>query len=133
MSTDALSTEQFKDHPYKSVIGMVPTSTLYRYREYDRPVAPGLADDVRRHGIKDPLILTYSQSTGEAMLGEGNHRLAVARSLGISHLPARVWRVSGPIRGNGPGSRGGTPVPTRPAGNQHGYVPADLHPRSLGL
>jgi hypothetical protein len=124
---------QWAGHPYEHQIGMVPTDVAARYREYDRTPPQHLVDDIKAHGIKEPLIMTYSKSTGNAMLGEGNHRLAAAQALGMTHVPVRVVRNSGEVGRNSDQSRYPKPVPSPVVPDQFGYVRGDLHPRDIGL
>jgi hypothetical protein len=126
-----LNARQFEGHPYERQIGMVPTEVAHQYREYDRPVNESLKADIAAHGIREPLIMNYSKTTGEGMIGEGNHRLRIAKELGITHVPVRGLRQHAPISGNDPTSRRGRPLPVGPQKND--YVPQDLHPRELGL
>jgi hypothetical protein len=71
---------------------MLPTDIAHHYREYDRP-----ADDentrmltrvIADQGIRQPLKISTDGT--HAVLHEGNHRVNVARQLGISHVPVQV-------------------------------------------
>lgn len=73
---------------------MMPTDLLDHYREYDRPTddpqAQTLKKVITEHGgIRQPLILSTSPTHG--LLTEGNNRLALAKEMGISHLPVKVY------------------------------------------
>ena len=88
------------------IVGMVPTNLLTKYQEYDRAQTPGYPG---QEGVKqavqwmsqpgaehrDPLHLGYDHRHKWGYLGEGNHRLAAARHLGVTHLPVVVHRVEG--------------------------------------
>jgi hypothetical protein len=73
-------------------VEMLPVERLIPLAEYDRSTAekyPGQFQEVRdaisREGIKSPLIIKYDPATNRAYIGEGNTRLAAARSLGMTH------------------------------------------------
>lgn len=132
---DHVDTERFKGHGYEDKIEFVPTHVLDRHKEYDRETEPrfagdhahldGVTRDIAAHGVTSPLIMTYGQHDRHAYLSEGNHRLAAAKRLGITHLPVRVYRVS---KTDGRGAK----VPgVEP--NQHGYVRGDMKPSEIGL
>ncbi|AON96848.1 hypothetical protein BI081_gp097 [Mycobacterium phage Tonenili] len=95
---------------------MMPTELVHHYREYDRdPADPNyqvLKKVIREHGnqIRQPLVINADDTHG--VLTEGNHRAAIARELGITHLPVRVQY--------GPKAQAneGTPVPHHPAFKQ---------------
>ncbi|AYD81838.1 hypothetical protein SEA_ROOTS515_82 [Mycobacterium phage Roots515] len=95
---------------------MMPTDLVHHYREYDRdPADPNyqvLKKVIQEHGnqIRQPLVINADDTHG--VLTEGNHRAAIARELGITHLPVRVQY--------GPKARAneGTPVPHHPAFKQ---------------
>jgi hypothetical protein len=85
--------------PYYRDMELVPIEVLKKYREYDRSQSPlnkesyeELKADIMENGIKDILIITYGTETDTAILGEGNHRLAIAEELGIQAVPVRVVR-----------------------------------------
>lgn len=132
-TVDHLDTTRFKGHGYEDEIEFVPTETLLRHREYDRESepreGPGHLDritaSIAEKGVQAPLIMTYGQHDRRAYIGEGNHRLAAAKRLGISHLPVRVYRV-----GNTDG-RGAEVPGVEP--NEHGYVRGDMKPSDIGL
>jgi ribosomal protein S18 acetylase RimI-like enzyme len=74
----------------------VPTSEVDVFKEFDREVTikfdkselDTLTRQVKKNGITAPLDLEVYR--GHALLVEGNHRLAVAKRLGIEYLPLRV-------------------------------------------
>lgn len=111
-------------------VEMVPTEEVGRYAS--QPTTGEHAKEVAAHflekGSMTPLILQYHPKTSEAYLGEGNHRLRAARTLGITHLPVRVTRnVFG---------LGGTGVRTpqeHPAIAAKEHVPGDMRPSDLGI
>ena len=54
----------------------------------------GLVDDMSKRGLDNPLVMDFNPITGDALLSEGNHRLAAARELGWESIPVRVFRSS---------------------------------------
>lgn len=75
----------------------VAVSDLLNYREYDWSRSHGrldpdewdaLHDEIELHGWskKKPVVVLVGKN-GEAKVGEGNHRLAIARELGIDLAP----------------------------------------------
>ena len=79
-----------------------PTESVYPYREYDREMKDGwtgklhqdeyieLMSDIKRKGIQQPGVLdivNLKDGLYEVYLGEGNHRLRIARELGIKLYP----------------------------------------------
>jgi hypothetical protein len=119
-------------YPWHETTEMVPTEHMLRYRDVDREEQekyPGQLheqrESIKKEGIKEPLILIYGKADQTATLGEGNTRLANAHALGISHVPVRVVRWSGP--------RNGAKVPKPPVGDRTGYIPGDLSPSDLGI
>ncbi|AEL97759.1 ParB-like nuclease domain protein [Mycobacterium phage Dandelion] len=95
---------------------MMPTDLVHHYREYDRdPADPNyqvLKKVIQEHGnqIRQPLVINADDTHG--VLTEGNHRAAIARELGITHLPVRV-QYSPKAQANE-----GAPVPHHPAFKQ---------------
>jgi len=120
-------------------------SELWRHREFDRsvpssPAHPGghtktarqlaeLAASIARDGILEPLILHYDPLTRYALLGEGNHRIWLAREaghpdvplIGVHAQPGYLRRRAGPEH-----AVDGEPR-LRPV-EPHGYFPAAFRP-----
>ena len=93
---------------------MLPTDIAHHYREYDRPVddenTAMLTRVIADQGIRQPLKISTDGT--HAILHEGNHRLTVARQLGMSHVPVQVTlEKPGEIMTNSADSR---PVPLEP-------------------
>ncbi len=93
---------------------MLPTDVAHHYREYDRPVDDENTQMLRRviadQGIRQPLRISTDGT--HAMLIEGNHRINVARSLGMSHVPVQVHlEKPGEVMTNSTDSK---PVPLEP-------------------
>ncbi|AXN53906.1 hypothetical protein SEA_RABINOVISH_80 [Mycobacterium phage Rabinovish] len=95
---------------------MMPTELASHYQEYDRdPHSPNyqvLKKVIQEHGnqIRQPLVMSVNDTHG--LLTEGNHRAAIARELGITHLPVRV-QYGPDVQANE-----GTPVAHHPAFKQ---------------
>lgn len=86
----------------------LPVQSLWGYREYDRTPKNGftglrsedefneLRDDIKRNGVKSPIVFTIKRlSSGnvEAYIGEGNHRILIAKQLGIKTIPVRFHYI----------------------------------------
>jgi len=83
------------------VILEFPIEAVYPYREYDRDMKDGWTGKMRQEeytelmknistiGISNPGILEISANGAdyEVQLGEGNHRLRIAKELGIEKYP----------------------------------------------
>jgi hypothetical protein len=138
------------EDPTRSVVGMVPTHVVDRYKEYDRNAPPGSSDERLGHttsatrervneirediragkGITNPLQLHYNHKEHWATLGEGNHRLAAAQAEGVPYVPVRV--VRDPLVGPEDGT--GAPASHRDPGwapHMDNYLPTDVHPSFL--
>mgnify|MGYP000428933448 CR=1 FL=1 len=120
---------------YASTTELVPVQVIDRYKEFTREVPmhgneqfQELKADIKENGIKEPLIIAYYQYSKTALLVEGNHRLRIAKELGMSEVPVRVSRYQGDDS-HYPKAK---PVPGYQA-NEHGYVPGDLKPSDIGL
>jgi hypothetical protein len=80
----------------------VPIEEIEKYKEFDRATEKKwgsaddtlekLIDDIRKNGIKNPITLQVD-GKGNALVVEGNTRLAAAKQLGIKNIPVRI--VSG--------------------------------------
>ncbi len=92
--------EPWRNDTYSHVTELVRVSFMDTFKEFDRlkktwkpdGYLQELANDIKKNGIKDPLIASYNPTNQEILLIEGNHRLAVAKMLGITHLPLRIVR-----------------------------------------
>lgn len=92
-----------KINPYAANTELVRVNDILPFREIDREVTPKfrgdfahldeLTADIKANGFKDPIILDYDPQHGLGLLGEGNHRLAVAQRLGLDNVPMRVVRT----------------------------------------
>jgi hypothetical protein len=117
---------------------MVPIEALEPYMEFNRAPGEGeaaanpeywqmLKDHIAQNGFEDPLTIEYNPSEGTAKLGEGNHRLGIAKELGLTHVP-----VSGMVTYSGPNM---VPLQTSPTvePDEYGYFPGSFTPSTLGL
>ncbi|MFI0967007.1 hypothetical protein ACH4S8_37335 [Streptomyces sp. NPDC021080] len=111
-------------------VEMVPRHEVERYASQE--TSPEHAKAVGAHlatsGQMEPLMLHYHPATGEAYLGEGNHRLRAARALGMDHVPLRVQRSHSGLPG--PGVKVPQDHPALAAGT---HIPADIHPSHIGF
>jgi GNAT superfamily N-acetyltransferase len=111
-------------------VEMVPRDEVERYAS--QPTDDAHTKEVGTHvattGEMEPLILHYHPASGEAYLGEGNHRLRASRALGMDHVPVRVSRSNYGLPG--PGVKVPQDHPAIAAGE---HVPADIHPSHIGL
>ena len=129
--------------PYYRDMELVHIKILKKYREYDRKLTPlnkeryeKLKFDIMQNGIKDIAIIQYGTETDTAILGEGNHRLAVAEELGIQAIPVRVIRQRNTYQHSDISF-----PPQKVKGitrekDEYGYekhIPADLSPSQIGI
>lgn len=126
---------------------MVPVHEVEPYREFNRKTQekyPGHFKNVKnyieKHGIDDMGILMYNPDTHHVYAGEGNTRLAVAKELGFTHVPMRVYRRRGspPDTGAGGTSPHGYVYNERDihdfgGGNVVKHVPQDIRPSQIGF
>ena len=70
---------------------MVDTDIIAKYEvnpaRHPLPIDANLEWDIKQHGIKIPLQIYTNGSVGT--LGDGNHRLRIARKLGIKKVPVQ--------------------------------------------
>jgi len=66
----------------------MPIGIAHYYRMLGDQPRSGLTDDIRAHGIREPLTLNTDGETG--YLEDGHHRLDSAADLGMTHVPVRV-------------------------------------------
>lgn len=89
-----------------NVILNVPVQDLHNVREYDREMIDGFTGkntteemaemeaDIKKNGITSPGVVTLRRDkngTVTAIMGEGNHRLSIAKKLGIETMPVRIY------------------------------------------
>lgn len=77
----------------------IPLDFIWEYREFDRcddkednikgnEYINRLMDDISKNGIKEPI--TLQMYNGFALVDEGNHRLCIARKLGLKTIPVKI-------------------------------------------
>lgn len=87
-----------------SVVVRLPTEFVVRYRAVDRELVPSaivdtashrdaLTASIREHGVQIPLRLSFNNNFG---LLDGNHRIVVARRLGLRGAGRGDPRAAGP-------------------------------------
>lgn len=100
----------FLDIPHKEFlflkgITMLPIDYVLFYKEFDREFKDrinskeyitNLYNDIKQHGLKQPLILQVGRYNGVdyGLLIEGNHRLFIAKKLGIDEVPVKVKYIN---------------------------------------
>lgn len=128
-----MTVQRMKRHNYREYVNFIPISFLNKLREYDREktgirIIDRLAKSIIKKGITEPLIIEWYPPTGEVLLSEGNHRLAVAKILRLPALPVRVlvkrYEFSKNKYGRGP------VVLVKPI---EGYVKQNQRPSDIGL
>lgn len=126
--------DRYLDRPTQAE--RVPIEAMKPYREFNRDIdaeqyTRDLRDHIAQHGMTEAIKLEYNPETGNAHIGEGNHRLTIAEELGMSHVPVEVLRS-----GRNPSSLhgySGAPLPQPPVPDQNGYSPGLLRPSEVGL
>ena len=74
----------------------MPTEAIRHYApgtaNWDmRDLTPGLVNDVKKNGVQRPVEIVTNGTHGSLI--DGNNRLMAAHSLGITHLPVRVFHA----------------------------------------
>lgn len=128
---------------YYNSMELVPIKVLKKYREYDRVKEPKMSRekyeelkaDIIENGIQDISVIQYGTKTDTAILGEGNHRLAIAEELGIEAIPVRVWRQENiyPHSDTSFPSQKVKSVPRRKNQWGHEIIPQDFPPSLIGI
>lgn len=54
-----------------------------------------LKKDIKKKGVREPLIITLYKNERRAKISEGNHRLGIAKELGLKDLPVRFLYYMG--------------------------------------
>lgn len=112
---------------------MVSVKTMDKFKEFTREKPMNqerfdeLKADIKENGIQEPLILQYYQHSKSVLLIEGNHRLRIAKELGLKEVPVRVSRYEGDDSKFPKAVKIDSPL------KQYGYVSADLKPSDIGL
>lgn len=90
---------------YEKYFEYVPLSEIEKYIEFDREIEhkisknylDELTEEIKVNGITYPITLEVYGNKG--LIVEGNHRIAVAKRLGIKYIPVRVVERTRPIKG----------------------------------
>lgn len=118
---------------------MVPIDAIRHLREFDRCPGSadanntqeywdGLRDHLAKHGFEDPITLEYNNETGNAKIGEGNHRLQVAEELGHTHVPVCCIK-----RSYDDPRMSKLTEPNAYPSDEYGYFPSTFKPSDIGL
>lgn len=65
-----------------------PWEELWPHRRDDRPINPVVLEGLKEHGWLSPLLLMIGKNRC-IEVGEGNHRLAIAKKLDLQYVPVR--------------------------------------------
>jgi ParB-like chromosome segregation protein Spo0J len=77
---------------HEPAIEQIPISLLgHEIYDDDPRRLTALRTDVAARGFTSPLELL--EHKGHLSVQDGKHRLEVARQLGLSHVPAKVWHL----------------------------------------
>ena len=119
----------------RSVIGYVATAVLAGMPGnslYPDRVEFWMEELLAGRGFTSAVLVEFHPDRARAVVGEGNHRVAAAFTLGVTHVPARVIRSyfrDDMFTGKG-GQPVAVPVGPSPWANEHAnYWPTDIHPR----
>lgn len=83
----AYDAHEFRTVTGEAYHGIYDWRELWQYREDDRPLNEELLASIEEHGITSPGLVIVGRNGG-IKLGEGNHRIQVARALDIE-MPVR--------------------------------------------
>lgn len=86
---------QLEHFRYASDCSLISVDILWNYREfnhhlksrYTQEKLDNLILDIRENGFKNPVMLEYNPYNLYCKLGEGNHRLMIAKALGLESIP----------------------------------------------
>lgn len=106
----------------EGTVHMVPTEVAARYIQQDRASARGelgpgsrqtideLKDSITKHGWTSAISLAHDKENNWGAIIEGNHRVAAAKELGLTHIPAQVHTMGYPDDGFTRSPRVGAPL-----------------------
>ena len=97
--------EAISHHHNADRIEFVDVELLDKIKEFDRRVQRVKSDEqidelkqaIINNGITDPVMIDFSPEDGTIKLGEGNHRLMIAKELGLDKIPAICIRCGGTV------------------------------------
>jgi len=141
---DAKTTSQILERKTTnpSDIENVNVDELLKFREFQRPKDARyneLLADIKKNGIKEPIIIHYYDNGKTAIVGEGNRRIQIAKELGIKEVPATVIRNFGAYEASGLGTtmEGGIKFKAQSVpgviSDQGGYIPGNMRPSDIGI
>ena len=105
--------EPWRDNHTAKFTELVRVSDLKKWIEFDRLAqdpnrVERLADEIAENGFTDEVLIEVRQTElgmdsrqADVLLVEGNHRLAAAEFLGLSHIPAKVLTTDANPIGSG--------------------------------
>jgi len=98
--------------------------------DYERENINNLTKHISEHGFLEPIIVEFNKDTNTAYIAEGNHRVQVAKKLGMEWIPARGIR--------GYGKTHFKELPAYWQGNQTDalgnlYIPPHFSPHMIGI
>lgn len=128
-------------------IEFIPTSIIEQFYDYDR-IKRGLRGseirndqdlmkvmkEITENGFIDPMILDVNPYNGFVRLNEGNHRLAIAKMMGLDAVPVMTKRtryLSKNIDDESVGTRGAYINMNHIKPNQTGDFPYNIKPSEL--
>ncbi len=134
-----------EDRHYGRIAELFPVSLLDKLKEYDRsreaeedPEVRARIDDIKQsiqeEGFREPLMLLYNPYNGVAILGEGNHRLAAAKELGLECVPLRIYRSRGMTKNRELWKSANKPVEVQGAllrAEEGEYTPQEMSPSQV--
>ena len=62
----------------------------FRKRDIDPKYWDKLAKSIKKEGIKEPIYLILYKNERRGIIGEGNHRLGVAKEIGLKEFPVII-------------------------------------------
>lgn len=86
------------------------TAPLESGRENERVSMADLVKDIKKRGLKEPLIIGVGIKTGRARLEAGNHRVRALMELGVLHAPATCWVGASHVGFEGNGAHEGRAI-----------------------
>lgn len=92
--------ENMNNHQNSDLIEFVDVELLDKIKEFDRRVQRVKTDEdidelknkIISNGITEPVMIDFCPFDGTLKLGEGNHRLMIAKELGLPKVPAIAIR-----------------------------------------
>ena len=125
-------------HGYdNSKVGMVPTHVIAKYIQQDRAKEDDYArsnidaikNSILKNGWNTAVSLAHDKENNWGAVIEGNHRIAAAKELGLTHVPVSVHTMGYPEDGFTRSPRVGAPLHLATTNElpRYGYV----HPNNF--